>query len=105
MNIMIKSRFGIPGNKYWNMNGLRNGLCRRTAVSDVTSGQWQRLLRKLGPTLTPEYEYGQLRQLATSLCNAPSWVVASGKPPASQTGEGEFPNGCASEAQQFLYSS
>ena len=40
------------------MNGLRNGLCRRTAESDVTSGQWQRLLRKLGPTLTPEYEYG-----------------------------------------------
>ncbi len=44
------------------MNGLRNGLCRRAAESDVTSGQWQRLLRKLGPTLTPEYEYGQLRQ-------------------------------------------
>ena len=88
------------------MNGPRNGLCRRTAESDVTSGQWQRLLRKLGPTLTPEYEYGQLRQLATSLCNAPSWVVASGNAASlADTGEGEFPNGCASEAQQFLYSS
>ena len=83
------------------MNGLRNGLCRRTAESDVTSGQWQRLLRKLGPTLTPEYEYGQLRQLATSLCNAPSWVVASGKPPASQTGEGEFPT-MAAPSKPFL---
>jgi hypothetical protein len=48
------------------MNGPRNGLCRRRAESDVASSQRQHRLRKLGRTLTPEYEYGQLRLLATS---------------------------------------
>src|ERR1700674_2790715 len=57
------------------------------------------------PILTPEYEYGQLRLQATSLCNAPSWVAVSGKPSVSWTGEEEFPSGCAFEARRFLCSS
>jgi hypothetical protein len=33
--------------------------------------------------LTPDYEHGRLRLLATSLWNAPSWVATSGKLPVS----------------------